>query len=140
MPAWVKDEAKWKQAKEIASKKFSESDGDRYWRYVAAIYKKLVGESFTGKGESIEKSIPSGGDSMVGYRDAISNKVADIAILQRQIKETNERIRQSAQHRLDVVQREIDATRKKIWSDEDAGKRYRDLVVERGYLHRVLGA
>lgn len=77
-------------------------------------------------------------DPMASYRDAIRNKVADLAVMQQQIAGTNAKIHDAAQHRLEAVQREIDATRSKVWSDPDAAERYRALTLERGYLRRVL--
>jgi hypothetical protein len=44
MPSWVKDDAKWERAKEIAKKEYGGAEDDKFWRIVAGIYKKMGGE------------------------------------------------------------------------------------------------
>ncbi len=74
------------------------------------------------------------------YRGAIRSKLADLAVLQRRVDETNTKIRESAENRLSAVQREIDAVRRKAYTDRAAGKRYSELIMERGHLKRLLGS
>lgn len=46
MPTWVRDENKWAKAREIVEKeyKLTEKDGDKYWKLVTGVYKKMDGE------------------------------------------------------------------------------------------------
>ena len=46
MPSFIKDEEKWKKAKEIVEKeyKINEKSGDRFWSLVMGVYKKMNGE------------------------------------------------------------------------------------------------
>lgn len=46
MPSFVKDEEKWTKAKEIVEKeyKLTEKDGDKYWKLVVGVYKKMKGQ------------------------------------------------------------------------------------------------
>ena len=77
-------------------------------------------------------------DPSPAYRDAIRKKLADLAVMQRQIAATDRKISEAAQDRLKVVQREIDEVSQKAYGDDNAGAKYRDLLTERGRLHRLL--
>lgn len=72
------------------------------------------------------------------YREAIRDKLANLAVIRREIEGQRRAIRQAAEGRLSVVQREIDAERAKVHLDDDAAARYRALILERGRLHRLL--
>lgn len=89
--------------------------------------------------EHLNKALPSPDKTSV-YRDAIRHKLADLAVLQHRIDKTDTKIREAAEHRLSAVQREIDSVRPRSWTDPGAADRYRELVLERGHLKRLLGS
>lgn len=72
------------------------------------------------------------------YMDAIREKLAGLAVTQVRIDGQRRAIRQAADARLEVVQREIESERAKAHLHDDAGARYRALILERGRLHRLL--
>jgi hypothetical protein len=77
-------------------------------------------------------------DPNPAYRDALRKKLADLAVMQRQIAATDRAIHEAARDRLEVVQHEIDVVSRKAYGEDNAGQRYRDLLTERGRLHRLL--
>ena len=70
--------------------------------------------------------------------DALRGKLADLAVLRRQAAVTDKAIGQAAEQRLDAVNKELDALRPQVYLDEAAAKRYQDLILERGRLHRLV--
>ncbi len=72
------------------------------------------------------------------YMDAIRAKLADLAVLRRQAAGTDKAIGQAAEQRLDAVNKELDSLRPQVYTDETAAKRYQDLILERGRLHRLV--
>jgi hypothetical protein len=79
------------------------------------------------------------GPPLDAYMDAIRGKLADLGAIQEHARATGVAIRRSADARLPVVQHELDALRPHVTTDDDAARRYRDLTLERGHLHRLLG-
>ena len=77
-------------------------------------------------------------DPNPAYREVIRKKLADMAVMQRKIAEADRNINQAARERLLVVQREIDDVSHKDYGDDNAGTKYRDLLLERARLHRLL--
>lgn len=71
------------------------------------------------------------------YMEAIRRKLADLAVLQRRIAGTDKAIAQAAELRLESVQRELAELRPRAHVDDDAAGRYRELILERGRLHRL---
>jgi len=47
LPAWVKDEDKWKQAKKVVKDEYGkdENDGDDFWKLVTGVYKQMGGKT-----------------------------------------------------------------------------------------------
>ena len=60
-------------------------------------------------------------DPHPAYREAIRKKLADLAVMQRQIAATDRKINEAARDRLEVVQHEIDEVSQKAYGDDNAG-------------------
>lgn len=56
MPKWVRDEDKWKKAKEIVKKEYDKDEKNpEFWKIVTGVYKNLGGEIESKKNESGER-------------------------------------------------------------------------------------
>lgn len=78
------------------------------------------------------------GPHLPAYRDAIRAKLGDLAALQHQCAGQGRAIRQAADARLTEVQRELHRLMPRATIDDEAGERYRALILERARLHRLL--
>lgn len=75
---------------------------------------------------------------MTDERDKIGGDLGRIERMLQDVKEADKQIRNAAEHRLGVVNAQIEELRPKAISDEAAGAEYQKLVHERGVLHGVL--
>lgn len=71
-------------------------------------------------------------------RPAMRSLLADLGQARAQAEATNQRILQAATKRLEDIQPLIERLRPRALLDEDAGKRYSALILERARLRQVL--
>lgn len=72
--------------------------------------------------------------------DKIRKHLSELGAMQAETHSADRRIVDAARVRHDAVQEEISALRSKALTDPESGRRYQELVTERGRLDRILGA
>lgn len=72
------------------------------------------------------------------HLDAARARLADLGGLSAHTADTERRILEAAEHRLEAVQADLDKLRPRVNLDDDAADRYSALVLERGQLSTVI--